>query len=421
MTILIRLTILIRYCGLFIFCTSVMYSQVNLIKEEFINNHYRLTYRVEDGVLKERFLLNAEQDDQKKILKGIEETDQYHLIIALPPNSKPKTTITAINDLHTSPRIFVGGETAQSSWYKIAGFLWIDGYYCVDIVVNPYIRINEHSADIAFQEFVIDFNLGISGNVTLVPYNDHVSSVIENKKFGTQWRSTHTQIQVPPSDSWIDYTLEYLKLGVTNDGIYRLKKSDLHANGVPVNTLNPKTFKIYMKGKEIPIYVFGEQDNVFDSDDYIEFIGRRNYGDSRYREINAFGTPYYEYLNLYSDTTIYWLTWNNTIGKRIDTVLTISGVPADTTRYYDELLRTENNLYWDFSLNPNNMTDQLRKNYPELLENETWYEGNIGVGKRAIPFSVSNLVSNRTARAYTKISDIASDDNKPNVHILCVL
>jgi hypothetical protein len=49
--------------------------------------------------------------------------------------------------------------------------------------------------------------------------------------------------------------------------------------GINPQSVKSKTFKFFLKGKEIPIYVFGEDDLSFDPGDYIEFWAERNYGD----------------------------------------------------------------------------------------------------------------------------------------------
>ncbi|NUN71059.1 MAG: hypothetical protein HUU02_15265, partial [Bacteroidetes bacterium] len=176
---------------------------------------------------------------------------------------------------------------------------------------------------------------------------------------------------------------------------------------VPVASLDPRKFKLFMGGKEVPIHVYGQNDGTFDPDDAVEFLGRRNYGDVRYREVPPFGSSYYEYLNRYSDTTIYWLNWTGVTGTRTDTVAAVTGAPQDTIKYYDQLLHIENDRFWDFSLNPN-PGGLIRREEPTLYENETWLEGNIGVGKRAISFSLSKLVTNRPARAFVKLQNYSS-------------
>ena len=67
---------------------------------------------------------------------------------------------------------------------------------------------------------------------------------------------------------------------VTSDGMYRIDKNDFVNAGITVTTIDPRTVKLYFKGSQIPIYFFGEENGVFDDNDYFDFYGMRNYGGS---------------------------------------------------------------------------------------------------------------------------------------------
>jgi hypothetical protein len=337
------------------------------------------------------------------------------IIVALPPNSHPVIQLTVANQQPLSFEKIENVPDINIPRYKIKGYLWLGNYYCMHVTVNPFTydaaagKINE------LREFTIDLTLPAAAPTAAKRTLESIPETIDNVQFAGQWKAQQSKKSLPQTDSWIDYTQEYLKLGVAKDGIYRLTFSDLQSNGIPITTVNPKSFKLFLKGKEIPLYVRTENENAFVNGDYIEFLGRRNYGDAQYREAAAYGTPYHEYLNRYSDTTIYWLSWSGTGGKRVDTVVTASGVPSDTTKYYDELLHSEINNYWDYSLSGGD----IRKNIPDILENKTWNEGNFGVGVLQIPFTVSNLFPDKPARAFVKLQDYSSDISS-NAHDLAL-
>lgn len=113
-------------------------------------------------------------------------------------------------------------------------------------------------------------------------------------------------------NEWINYSQSYYKIKVANDAVYRISYNALQGAGVPVQTLNPKNFQLFRNGKEIAIHVEGENDNSFDANDFIEFVGQVNDGwlDS---SLYVGGKP--DQLNpnysLFSDTSVYFLTWNN--------------------------------------------------------------------------------------------------------------
>jgi hypothetical protein len=215
------------------------------------------------------------------------------------------------------------------------------------------------------------------------------------------------------SDKWIDYNATYLKIGVSKDAIYHLTYNDLSPY-LNLSSIIPKTLKLYKKGIEVPIYVKGEDDNVFDSEDFIEFVGERNMG-GKHREVNQYGEPYNEYLDRYSDTTIYWLTWGGMEGLRVQTASNGNpGQTSDTLKYYHEIVHYEKNNWFDFS-----MADQVRREMPNWYENKTWHEGNLGVGTRNSPFIVSDVYPDKPFYVFSKQQSYASSINQ-NAHLLAI-
>jgi hypothetical protein len=395
-----------KHIAVLIILVQSVCAQITLQKEEIVGGKYRLVYTnvgylysVKENNGK-RYLSFSGADDEKEN----QSLPAQNLIIALPSNSRPAITVKVTKQQQLPSGIIENLLAPEKELYAVQGYLWIDNSYCVRIVVHPfyYDKISGQVAEI--KEFYVDIALTQSIVADRSQINLSTSTIIDNPKFGSQWKSQQPSYSIAQTDSWIDYNADYVKLGVAKDGIYRLRYEDLLSFGIPMGSLNPKSIKIYLMGKEIPIYVYGENDNTFNPGDYVEFLGRRNYGDVLYREAAPFGSSYFEYLNAYSDTTIYWLNWSGSFGQRIDTTVTVSGISTDTLQYYDELLHSESNLYWDFSLDGGD----IRRNDPAILENETWNEGNLGVGQMSITFSVSELYPAKPARAFVKLQDYAS-------------
>lgn len=113
------------------------------------------------------------------------------------------------------------------------------------------------------------------------------------------------------ANSWIDFSQDYYKFKIAEDGLYRINRQTLIASNIPINTIDPRNFQLFSKGKEIPIFLSGESDGIFDTDDYIEFYALANDGwldTVFYRNRARQPNPYYSLLN---DTLSYYLTWNN--------------------------------------------------------------------------------------------------------------
>lgn len=117
---------------------------------------------------------------------------------------------------------------------------------------------------------------------------------------------------------WINFDRDYFKIPTARHGVYQLDYLALSTSGIDMNRLNPRDIRVYHRGKEIPIYINGEEDGSFDIQDYIQFFGKGNDGALDrllYDEPEMMPNPYY---NTHSDTTAYFLTITPGIsGKRI--------------------------------------------------------------------------------------------------------
>lgn len=108
--------------------------------------------------------------------------------------------------------------------------------------------------------------------------------------------------------NWYTYNQTYYKILTAKDGIYRITPEVLAANGVNVNAIDPRTIRLYHRGKEVAVSLVGQEDGSFDSEDYLDFYGLRNDGtlDSLlYTKFDRLPNPYF---NTHSDSTAFFLT-----------------------------------------------------------------------------------------------------------------
>ena len=149
------------------------------------------------------------------------------------------------------------------------------------------------------------------------------------------------------NNEWINFTNKYYKFPIGKTGFYRLDSLTLATSGINVSSLNPKNFQLFIKGKEVPLFIFGESDNVLNDTDYVEFYAEKNDGrfdSALYYNISYLPNPY---VSLFNDTIYAFLTWNSlTTNKRIiqetDTA-TSSYTPAPY--FYTEKIYTGKNEY----------------------------------------------------------------------------
>ncbi|MBC8154624.1 MAG: hypothetical protein H7Z72_17135, partial [Bacteroidetes bacterium] len=150
----------------------------------------------------------------------------------------------------------------------------------------------------------------------------------------------------PPGNNWIRQGQSYWKIPIAQTGLYRITYTDLSRAGVPINRLNKSTLHLFHRGTEQAISVSGAANDPFQSDDFIEFYGRRNDGtlDSLlYKPASAQPHPYY---NLFSDTTAYFLTIGPTPGRRMTVVTDTSAAnPAPVPFVWADELRLFTDTY----------------------------------------------------------------------------
>ena len=120
--------------------------------------------------------------------------------------------------------------------------------------------------------------------------------------------------------SWYDSNQPYVKVAVTEDGVYQVTGADLAATGAPISSLQPSTLRLFENGREIPIRYTGAETTGMSAADAFTFVGQRNRGTDEVWAYN--GNPDWQsstYFSLYTDTTHYWLTWGGEAGLRYET------------------------------------------------------------------------------------------------------
>jgi hypothetical protein len=110
---------------------------------------------------------------------------------------------------------------------------------------------------------------------------------------------------------WIRYDQKYYKFPIYYEGVYRIDSTTL-SKYFDLSTVNPKNFQLFLKGRELRIYITGEADNKVNTSDYLEFYVNPLPG-----EIDSLiykkGITYLQnpYRPLFSDTAYAFLTLGN--------------------------------------------------------------------------------------------------------------
>ncbi|MCX7671937.1 MAG: hypothetical protein N2439_17935, partial [Anaerolineae bacterium] len=156
---------------------------------------------------------------------------------------------------------------------------------------------------------------------------------------------------VPFASPWIPPAPAY-RIAIAADGIQRLDYAALAAAGLPVDTLDPRTFRMFYMGQEIAIRVNGEADGRFDAGDEILFYAR------------TVDSLFYEGLlraNKYTGTNIFWLTYGGPSGRRMAQLDgSAGGAPPPPFLHKEHLERYTRYVYLN--------------NYPDLPDADHWFD-----------------------------------------------
>ena len=109
-------------------------------------------------------------------------------------------------------------------------------------------------------------------------------------------------------DMAYDPTRPWLKITVSEDGVFSISRDWLQATGVSPADIDPRTFALSCQGQAQPIYIVGAQDGSFDEADELFFLGRYR------RAATLHGERDHE--SEYGPANMYWLTWGAAPGLR---------------------------------------------------------------------------------------------------------
>lgn len=124
----------------------------------------------------------------------------------------------------------------------------------------------------------------------------------------------NVQAQQVYGNEWIDYSKTYYKLQVVETGIYKLDYTYLSNLGL--QNVNPQHLQLFRRGKEVAIYVAGEQDGRLDAQDFVEFYGERNDGALDKELYKDPSHQVHQLSSIYTDTAAYFLTVNPAGGNK---------------------------------------------------------------------------------------------------------
>ena len=363
--------------------------------------------------------------------------------VAIPPYSKIKLRLenpifNSISnaEIKLNPTVFLSEDSSltykksnpdlskftadeyPSKVIEVIDYTWIRDYYCAVIKVNTHIYNWKKKEIRELQSCVlkIDFEDVKSFELNRTPlgeFDKSLKEIILNYNWASEFRSFRQySVGDDSTGNWIDYSQEYVKLKIPEDGIYHIDYNQVENFGISPQSINPKKLKIFFKGKEIPIFVFGENDLSFDPGDYLEFWCEKNYGAGDYRNIVQTGEDYLNYLDRYSDTSIFWLAWEGEDGIRVDIQNTTAAGLTDTVQIHKAFyhLEADEKLWYYDSVLP-------RVQLPFWQENKVWTWKDLGNGGD-FPFNfiATDFVPDMPVNVICRMISNASNNIYLNAH-----
>ncbi|MFN4123651.1 MAG: C25 family cysteine peptidase, partial [Flavobacteriales bacterium] len=186
-------------------------------------------------------------------------------------------------------------------------------------------------------------------------------------------------------NNWIDYSQKYYKIKVWQDGVYRINYTIISQAIPELSSIDPRSFQLFARGEEQHIFVSGEDDGSFDENDFIEFFGRKNDG---YFDTQLYPQPSDQTnkrYSLFTDTLVYYLTWNSSQNNRRLTLETDNNFNAygnAASWFWREVYFERVSNYYFGRTNAINSTD------PEYTRGEGWNGPNIAAPQNNVATAI---------------------------------
>jgi Peptidase family C25 len=213
---------------------------------------------------------------------------------------------------------------------------------------NSYIETARFETILYTEVVPIRFNQNTSTYEYLESYTADWDYNTPNTSLQLQTPLSQKKVQATYATSSVLATGKWYKIGLTQDGVYKIDKAFLISLGIDVTTIDPRNIRIYGNGGKLmaqknsvykyddllenAISVVGENDAVFDDADYALFYGRST--DSWKRQTGN-SIPYEHEQHTFSDTSFYYITVDLGLGKRIITQANLTNTPTKITSQQD--------------------------------------------------------------------------------------
>jgi hypothetical protein len=239
----------------------------------------------------------------------------------------------------------------------------------VPIRINPFLYDGKNNLKVITS---LEFTVTVQGNTRQnnPEQIDELTALVAkqtvNPGMASVWqtggRSEINYANFSLSDYWV-------RVDTDKDGMFKITPSQLSM--LPVNDIDPATFRMFTTGgevqsatvtnngpvfREVPIYVSGESDGVFNSGDYVLFYGRDRDGFDMNQNVAS-----NQYINPYSNTVSFWLTFGGSF----------TGTPQ-------RIILSSSSTTWDYAFDTSPATVRIEEEtYQRRPVGFDWYTGKL--------------------------------------------
>ena len=194
------------------------------------------------------------------------------------------------------------------------------------------------------------------------------------------YKAVRRPIAKTSQKEWYDRARPWVKLVVDRDELFRVDRGFLEELDLDLDGVDPRTLRLFHRGREQPVYVSGEEDGILDNGDFLLFYGQFRRDDR-------------DFDSIFGRQNTYWLTWSGERGQRFverdgaptnqfpESVYHWSTAHFEQDLWYDPLPDAPDNLrdhwFWDqpvFATKPDVPSSRIFArdlSYPKLDEEYT--------------------------------------------------
>ena len=318
-------------------CTAVLLFGVSLtgISQKRLDNKSAVNVKGGKTVSWDEPVTEVKYDGSTKtylLFKGavfLDETSLPHLIEKFPVSSSV-TVNSALSDVRFEPL----------SQVEKAALEGIELPNSVKLTVSRYTERKQTYARVSFVPLRKNPSTGQLEKVVSFNLDNRKVAVASSKSAAPA--AQFASASVLSSGNWY-------KVGVAQDGMYRITYNDLQEMGMDVASIDPRRLNVYGNGGGMlpqandvfrhddlvqnAIQVVGEADGSFDQGDYIVFYGK---GPHSWVEDTTSCGNFRHVFNVYSEQAFYFITADRGTGRRLASIPSAGSGATHTVTKFDD-------------------------------------------------------------------------------------